>query len=120
MAPIFQAQDITMQLPDGRHLFKDISIDLEEGEIYCLEGPSGCGKTTLLKCIAELIPYDKGYCTLYDKDVNDYTVPVWRSRVMYVPQRPSVHPGTPMDFFKMVKNFASQKNKELGDPVSAC
>lgn len=70
-----------------------------------------------MKCIAELIPYDGGYCTLFDKDVNDYTVPVWRSHVMYVPQRPSVHPGTPLDFFNMVKKYASQKNKKFGDPV---
>lgn len=74
-------------------------------------------KTTLLKCIAELIPYEKGYSTLFDKDVKDYTVPVWRSRVMYVPQRPSVHPGTPNDFFNMVKKFASQRHKQFGDPV---
>lgn len=76
-------------------------------------------KTTLLKCIAELIPYEKGYCTLYDKDVNDYTIPVWRSRVMYVPQRPAVHPGTPMDFFNMVKKYASQKSKTVDDPVTS-
>lgn len=74
-------------------------------------------KTTLLKCIAELIPYEKGSCTLYDKTVKDYTVPVWRSRVMYVPQRPAVHPGTPLDFFRMVSKYASQKNKRLDDPV---
>lgn len=74
-------------------------------------------KTTLLKCIAELIPYDEGHCKLFDKGINDYSIPVWRSRVMYVPQRPATHPGTPMDFLRMVKKYASQKNKELDDPV---
>ncbi|KAI8647455.1 P-loop containing nucleoside triphosphate hydrolase protein [Parasitella parasitica] len=116
--PMFQAHDISMQLPDGRWLFKDISFDLEEGNTLVMRGPSGVGKTTLLKCIAELIPYEKGYCTLFDQDVNEYTVPVWRSRVMYVPQRPAVHPGTPLDFFNMVKKYASQKSKKLLDPVS--
>lgn len=37
---------------------------------------------------------------------------------MYVPQRPAVHPGTPMDLFNMAKNYASQKGKYIGDPVS--
>lgn len=74
-------------------------------------------KTTLLKCIAELIPYEKGYCTLNDKSVNDLTVPIWRSKVMYVPQRPSVHPGTPLDFFNMVRKFGSQKDKKIDNPV---
>lgn len=70
-----------------------------------------------MKCIAELVPYDNGYCTLHDKDANHYTIPIWRSRVMYVPQRPAVHPGTPLDFFNIVKNYASQKNKKIDDPI---
>jgi ABC-type multidrug transport system fused ATPase/permease subunit len=39
----FQAHDISMQLPDGRWLFKEVSFDLEEGQILCLRGPSGVG-----------------------------------------------------------------------------
>jgi ABC-type uncharacterized transport system fused permease/ATPase subunit len=41
--PIFQAHDISLQLPDGRWLFRDISFDLEEGNILALRGPSGVG-----------------------------------------------------------------------------
>ncbi|KAI9473656.1 MAG: P-loop containing nucleoside triphosphate hydrolase protein [Benjaminiella poitrasii] len=99
---MFQAHDISMQLPDGRWLFKDISFKLEEGD-------------TLI--VRELIPYESGYSTLFDKDANDYTIPIWRSRVMYVPQRPSAHAGTPMDFFNMVEKYSSQKNKKIDDPV---
>ncbi|KAI7907419.1 P-loop containing nucleoside triphosphate hydrolase protein [Cokeromyces recurvatus] len=98
---MFQAHHISMQLPDGRWLFKDVSFDLEEGETL----------------IIQLIPYQSGYSTLFDKDASDYTIPVWRSRVMYVPQRPSAHSGTPMDFFNMVKKYKSQKHKKTDDPV---
>lgn len=31
---------------------KDVSLNLEKGQIGCLLGPSGCGKTTLLRAIA--------------------------------------------------------------------
>lgn len=75
-------------------------------------------KTTLLKCIAELVPYESGTIKLHNKTANDYGVPLWRSRVMYVPQRPAIHSGSPMDLFNMAKNFASQKEKKaFGDPV---
>lgn len=34
------------------HIIKDMSFQLEQGEIACLLGPSGCGKTTMLRTIA--------------------------------------------------------------------
>ncbi|OBZ86423.1 Phosphate import ATP-binding protein PstB 1 [Choanephora cucurbitarum] len=114
---IFQAHNISLKLPDGKWLFKDISFELNEGDTLVMRGPSGVGKTTLLKCIAELIPYDHGHSTLHDKTVDDYTVPIWRSRIMYVPQRPAAHPGTPMDFFNIIKKFGTHKDKKLDDPV---
>lgn len=74
-------------------------------------------KTTLLKCLAELIPYTNGYSTLHGKKPRDYGVPVWRARVMYIPQRPSAHPGCPLDLFRTVKRFSSQKHKKPRSPV---
>lgn len=40
---MFQARDISLQLPDGRWLFQDISFDLEEGNTLVMRGPSGVG-----------------------------------------------------------------------------
>ena len=41
-------------------VLKDISFDLESGEIMCLRGKSGAGKTTLIRCICNLEKADKG------------------------------------------------------------
>ena len=32
-------------------VLKDISFNVEEGEVICLIGPSGSGKSTLLRCL---------------------------------------------------------------------
>ncbi|KAI9312901.1 P-loop containing nucleoside triphosphate hydrolase protein [Dichotomocladium elegans] len=117
--PLFEAKGMSMRLDDGRWLFKDIDICLEKkGQVLVLQGPSGTGKTTLLKCLAELIPYTHGDCRLHGKTPEDYSIPVWRSKVMYIPQRPSAHPGCPMDLYNLTKKYKSQKSKQdIGNPV---
>ena len=39
---------------------RDVTFDVDVGELVPLVGPSGCGKTTLLKILAGLHPHDGG------------------------------------------------------------
>ncbi len=45
---------------DGVPVLKDISINVEDGEIVSILGPSGCGKTTLLNLILGIVEADGG------------------------------------------------------------
>lgn len=49
----------------------DISVTVEEGELFCLLGPSGCGKSTLLRVIAGLKAPTKGSVQVYGRSVAD-------------------------------------------------
>jgi ABC-type nitrate/sulfonate/bicarbonate transport system ATPase subunit len=40
--------------PGSLPVLSDVSINVREGELFCLLGPSGCGKSTLLRIIAGL------------------------------------------------------------------
>lgn len=53
-------------------LFRDFSVDFQEGTITCILGPSGCGKTTLLNIIGKIIIPDKGTLTGFDGKVISY------------------------------------------------
>ena len=44
----------------GKQVLKDISFQINEGEIAAILGPSGAGKTTLLRCINGLELCDNG------------------------------------------------------------
>ncbi len=51
---------------DGLKVLKDVSLNVNRGEIVTLLGPSGSGKTTLFKIAAGLIKPDKGKVILAD------------------------------------------------------
>lgn len=46
---------------DNKLIFKNFSLSLELNKIYTLKGPSGIGKTTLLKIIAGIENFEKGF-----------------------------------------------------------
>ena len=48
---------------------EDVSLDIEDGELFFLLGPSGCGKTTLLRCLAGFEQPDSGRVLLDGQDV---------------------------------------------------
>ncbi len=50
---------------------KDISLDINDGELVCFLGPSGCGKTTLLRAIAGLDLQTRGTVIQDGKDVSN-------------------------------------------------
>ena len=52
-------------------VLKDISIEINEGEIYGLIGHSGAGKSTLLRCINALEDYNDGSVEVMGKEVKD-------------------------------------------------
>ena len=49
----------------------DLSINIQEGELFTLLGPSGCGKTTLLRMIAGFNSIEGGEFRFNDKVIND-------------------------------------------------
>ncbi|MDE2837065.1 MAG: ABC transporter ATP-binding protein [Chloroflexota bacterium] len=50
---------------------KDVSLDIQEGQVFTLLGPSGCGKTTTLRMIAGLESVDEGKLLFRDRVIVD-------------------------------------------------
>ena len=52
------------------HAIKDLSFEVNEGEIVSLIGANGAGKTTTLHSIQGLLKAASGNVTLMDKNIN--------------------------------------------------
>lgn len=77
-----------------RLIIRDVSMELNRGEVVALLGPNGSGKTTSFYCIAGLITPDAGRVTIDGQDVTLY--PMYRrarAGIGYLPQEMSIFRG---------------------------
>ena len=52
-----------------KSVLKDVSFEVNPGEIVCLLGNNGAGKTTIINCILKMIRPDSGEIMLDDKKI---------------------------------------------------
>jgi len=91
MAPIVSINNLSKTYEGGHQALRDVSLDIEEGEILALLGPNGAGKTTLISIICGIVSPTGGTVTVGGHDVvDDYR----RARMLIglVPQEITLEP----------------------------
>ncbi|MGZ3691084.1 MAG: LPS export ABC transporter ATP-binding protein [Pseudobdellovibrio sp.] len=75
----------------GRQVVKDVSFQVQSGQVVGLLGPNGAGKTTSFYMVVGLVTPDEGHILLNDLDITKY--PMYkraRSGLSYLAQEPSI------------------------------
>ena len=78
----------------GRQLWHDLSLTLLPGERLAVSGPSGTGKTVLLRTLAGLTALASGEIRFRNRLLETWSMPEYRARLVYLPQRPALPEGT--------------------------
>lgn len=77
---------------NSHHILKEVSFDVDDGNVVLLVGPSGSGKSTLLKTLSGVIPsVVKGVV----KGFSNPPLEVLKKKAMYVHQEPWFFVSTP-------------------------
>lgn len=77
----------------GEPVLKDVSFEIQRGELFVLVGPSGSGKTTLLKMFNRLVVPTDGNVYYQGKKIKDYDLQQLRLHTGYVLQDSSLFPN---------------------------
>ncbi len=73
-------------------VIKNLSFEIQDGEMVVLVGPSGCGKTTTLKMINKLTSPTSGRILIDDQDIAKLDTVKLRRRIGYVIQKTGLFP----------------------------
>ena len=74
-------------------VLKDVSFEINRGDLFILVGPSGSGKTTLLKMFNRLTVPTDGDVYYQGKKIKDYDLQQLRLKTGYVLQESSLFPN---------------------------
>ena len=90
-----RVEELTFTYPDAAQpSLRDISFDMQQGEILGIIGGTGSGKSTLVQVLLGLYPADKGSISLYRDGHSPRDLAQWRSWMAYVPQKVELFKGT--------------------------
>jgi len=79
---------------------KNLSLNIEAGDIYGFIGHNGAGKTTTIKAITGILPIENGDIVLDGVSVKDHPVEC-KMKMAYIPDNPDIYES--MSGFKYIK-----------------
>ena len=86
---------------DGAPALDGIDVALERGRRVAVVGPSGAGKTTLSQLLLGFLTPTSGRITVDGIDLATLPEAAWRSRIAWLPQRPTLFHGTVLDNIRL-------------------
>ncbi|CAN5729891.1 ABC transporter ATP-binding protein [soil metagenome] len=99
-------ENVSFKYREGRHVLKNLSLEIEAGEYVALVGPSGVGKTTLCSLIPRFYDVTAGKILLDGRDVRDIGLDSLRKNIGVVQQDVYLFAGTVADNIRYGKSDA--------------
>ena len=91
MKPIISINSLSKTFKSGFNALKNVSLDINKGEIFALLGPNGAGKTTLISIITGITIPTSGSVKVNNYDVIKDPIKT-RSIIGLVPQEVAIEP----------------------------
>jgi multiple sugar transport system ATP-binding protein len=105
--------------PDGTTAVRDLTLDVEDGELVVLVGPSGCGKTTVLRMVAGLEELSGGEIRVGERVINDVDpserdiAMVFQTYALYPHMTVGENIGFPLKIAKLPPEAREQRVREV-------
>lgn len=118
--PILACDHVSFAYKNGRGKLSDLTFSCAEGSYTLLVGPSGAGKSTIFRLLVRLEEATGGVIYFRDKAITEYS-PMWlRSKIMLLPQTPTLFPGSIRETLLLPWSFAAHKTVPRPGDAELC
>ncbi len=113
---MLQINHLTKTYPGGKTAVKNLSLSVENGDLYGFIGHNGAGKTTTIKSVVGILPFDSGTITIDGHSVTAESL-LCKSMIAYIPDTPELYDSLTgnqylnfvADVFKVSKEKRAQR-----------
>jgi gliding motility-associated transport system ATP-binding protein len=121
---MIEVQNLTKQYPGGYTAIRDVSFNVEAGQIVGFLGPNGAGKSTTMRILACFMPATGGTAKVAGYDVFRESMEV-RRRIGYLPENVPLYTDMRvapyLDFVAEIKGVGrSERRKRVADVMDRC
>ena len=96
---------------------RDVSFEVQRGEVVGFLGPNGAGKTTTMRMITGFLPPSSGSVTVADHDLESEPM-VARRSIGYLPELPPLYPEMRVDdYVRYVARIKDVPRPEISNKV---
>ncbi|MTH17791.1 ABC transporter ATP-binding protein [Flavobacterium sp. LC2016-01] len=118
MNPIIKIESLSKKYKDADQFsLNDVSLEINEGQIFGLLGPNGAGKTTLISMLCGLIKPTSGHFSIDDLDYHNHSSKI-KKIIGVVPQEYALYPTlTARENLHYFGSMYGLKGSDLKDKV---
>jgi len=113
---MIKLENVSKVYPDGTEAVKEVSFEIDDGNLCVLLGPSGCGKTTTMKMMNRLIPITEGHIYIDGTDNKEMNENELRRQMGYAIQEIGLFPHMTVSeniaTVPKLKNWTSQEQEQ--------
>ena len=108
-------QDVTFIYPETKRGVRNLSFQVNPGQMVAIVGPSGAGKSTVAQLLPRLFDPDSGYISIDQNDIKSLTRASVRNHIGIVMQETYLFHDTILANLKYAKEDASEE-----EVIQAC
>lgn len=109
-------EQVTLQYPGKEPLFRDVDLEIAEGDVVVIRGPSGSGKSSLLRLINRLQEPTSGRLLVDGEPAVNLEVTHLRRRIATIQQTPVMIDGTVRDNLLLPFRFQAARDGSTATP----